>query len=47
MGELVREYRLTPELIISSDAERARLTAEAVAEAARSAGPSGRRWRPN
>jgi len=38
MGELVREYRLTPDVIISSDAVRARLTAEAVAEAARYAG---------
>ena len=35
MGELVREHRLTPDVIISSDAVRARLTAEAVAEAAR------------
>jgi phosphohistidine phosphatase len=34
MGELVREYRLTPEVIISSDATRAQLTAEAVGEAA-------------
>jgi phosphohistidine phosphatase len=34
MGELVREHRLTPDVIISSDAVRARLTAEAVAEAA-------------
>jgi phosphohistidine phosphatase len=34
MGELVREHRLTPDIIISSDAVRARLTAEAVAEAA-------------
>ena len=38
MGELVREYRLTPDAIISSDAVRARLTAKAVAEAARYAG---------
>jgi phosphohistidine phosphatase len=37
IGELVREHRLTPDMIISSDAARARLTAEAVAvaEAAR------------
>ena len=35
MGELVREHRLTPDVIISSDAVRARLTAEAVAERAR------------
>jgi phosphohistidine phosphatase len=34
MGKLVRDHGLTPELIISSDAVRARLTAEAVAEAA-------------
>jgi phosphohistidine phosphatase len=38
MGELVREFGLTPDVIISSDAVRARLTAEAVAEAARYAG---------
>jgi phosphohistidine phosphatase len=38
MGDLVREYRLIPDLIISSDAVRAQLTAEAVAEAARYAG---------
>jgi phosphohistidine phosphatase len=38
MGELVREHRLTPDIIISSDAVRARRTAEAVAEAARYAG---------
>jgi phosphohistidine phosphatase len=38
MGELVREYGLTPDIIISSDAVRARLTAEAVAKAARYAG---------
>ncbi len=38
MGELVREHRLTPDVIISSDAVRARLTAEAVAEAARYVG---------
>jgi phosphohistidine phosphatase len=35
IGELVRKHRLTPDMIISSDAARARLTAEAVAEAAR------------
>jgi phosphohistidine phosphatase len=35
MGELVRKHRLTPDIIISSDAVRARLSAEAVAEAAR------------
>jgi phosphohistidine phosphatase len=38
MGELVREYGLLPDLVISSDAVRARLTAEAMAEAARYAG---------
>ena len=38
IGELVREYGLIPDLVISSDAVRARLTAEAVAEAARYAG---------
>src|SRR5687767_14307674 len=38
MGELVREYGLIPDAVISSDAVRARLTAEAVAEAARYAG---------
>ena len=38
MGELVREYRLTPDVIISSDAVRAQLTAEAVAQAAGYAG---------
>jgi phosphohistidine phosphatase len=38
MGELVREYGLMPSVVISSDAVRARLTAEAVAEAARYAG---------
>ena len=38
MGELLRESRLTPDVIISSDAVRARLTAEAVAGAARYAG---------
>jgi phosphohistidine phosphatase len=34
VGALVQERQLTPDLIISSDASRARLTAEAVAEAA-------------
>jgi phosphohistidine phosphatase len=38
MGELVREFGLTPDVVLSSDAVRARLTAEAVAEAARYAG---------
>jgi phosphohistidine phosphatase len=38
MGELVREYGLIPDIVISSDAVRARLTAEAVAEASRYAG---------
>jgi phosphohistidine phosphatase len=38
MGELVREHGLMPDVVISSDAVRARLTAEAVAEAARYAG---------
>ena len=38
MGGLVREYGLIPDVILSSDAVRARLTAEAVAEAARYAG---------
>ena len=38
MGELVREHGLIPDVVISSDAVRARLTAEAVAEAARYAG---------
>jgi phosphohistidine phosphatase len=38
MGELVREYGLIPDVVISSDAVRARLTAEAVAKAARYAG---------
>ena len=38
IGELVREYGLIPDVVISSDAVRARLTAEAVAEAARYAG---------
>ena len=35
VGELLRKHRQTPELIVSSDAVRARLTAEAVAKAAR------------
>ena len=35
MGRLVRAERLVPDLIISSDAARARATAEAMAEAAR------------
>ena len=34
MGKLVREHGLTPDVIISSDAVRARLTAAAVAQAA-------------
>ena len=38
VGALVREYGLIPDLVISSDAVRARLTAEAVAEEARYAG---------
>jgi phosphohistidine phosphatase len=38
MGQLVREHGLIPDIVISSDAVRARLTAEAVAEAARYAG---------
>ena len=38
MGVLVRECGLIPDVIISSDAVRARVTAEAVAEAARYAG---------
>jgi phosphohistidine phosphatase len=38
MGRLVREHRLTPDIIMSSDAVRARRTAEAVAKAARYAG---------
>ncbi|MET0166696.1 MAG: histidine phosphatase family protein [Vicinamibacterales bacterium] len=38
MGELVREYGLMPDLVISSDAVRAQLTAKAVTEAARYAG---------
>ena len=38
MGAVVRECGLTPGLIVSSDAVRARLTAEAVAKSARFAG---------
>jgi phosphohistidine phosphatase len=38
MGALVREYGLMPDVVISSDAVRARLTAEAVVEAADYAG---------
>jgi phosphohistidine phosphatase len=38
IGALVREYGLMPDVVISSDAVRARLTAEAVVEAARYAG---------
>ena len=38
VGELVREYGLTPDIVVSSDAVRAQLTAEAVAEAAGYAG---------
>ena len=38
MGELVREHGLIPDVVISSDAVRARLTAEAVVEAAGYAG---------
>ena len=38
MGELVREHGLMPDVVISSDAVRARLTAEAMVEAARYAG---------
>ena len=38
MGELVLAHRLTPDVIMSSDAVRARLTAEAVAEAVHYAG---------
>ena len=34
MGNLLRQQRLTPDLIISSDAVRAQMTAEAVGEAA-------------
>jgi phosphohistidine phosphatase len=35
MGKLVRKYGLMPDVVISSDAVRARLTAEAVVQAAR------------
>ena len=38
MGELVRECGLIPDVVLSSDAVRARLTAEAVAEVAGYAG---------
>jgi phosphohistidine phosphatase len=38
MGTLVEDYGLIPDVVISSDAVRARLTAEAVAEAAHYAG---------
>ena len=38
MGELMRKYGLMPDIVISSDAVRAQLTADAVAEAARYAG---------
>ena len=38
MGQLIREYGLIPDVVISSDAVRARLTAQAVAEAARYSG---------
>ena len=38
MGDLIRVRRLSPDVIISSDAVRARLTAEAVAKTARYAG---------
>src|SRR5687767_2836280 len=38
MGALVREHRLTPDVIVSSDAVRARTTAEAVATADPDAG---------
>ena len=38
MGKLVREYGVIPDVVISSDAVRARLTAEAVAEAFRYGG---------
>ena len=38
MGELVRECGLMPDVVISSDAVRARFTAEAMAEAAHYAG---------
>ena len=35
MGQLMRQHGLIPDLVLSSDAVRARLTTEAVAEAAR------------
>jgi phosphohistidine phosphatase len=38
MGELVQKHGLIPDVVLSSDAVRARLTAEAVAEAVRYAG---------
>jgi phosphohistidine phosphatase len=38
MGKLVREFELIPDIVITSDAVRARLTAEAVAEEARYTG---------
>jgi phosphohistidine phosphatase len=38
MGDLIRVRRLSPDVIISSDAVRARLTAEAVAQTARCSG---------
>jgi phosphohistidine phosphatase len=38
MGDLVREYGLMPDVVLSSDAVRARLTAAAVAQAAHHAG---------
>ena len=38
MGELMRGYGLMPDVVISSDAVRARLTAEAIAEALHYAG---------
>jgi phosphohistidine phosphatase len=38
MGELLRKYGLIPDVVISSDAVRAQLTAKAVVEAARYAG---------
>ena len=38
IGELVREYKLMPDLVVCSDALRARSTAEAMAEAAHYAG---------
>ena len=38
MGELLRDYGLIPDVVISSDAVRAQHTAEAVAEAARYVG---------